>query len=69
MSNEEISPQEERPQRNIWNLVLGLVFLLYGSFRLYQKSQAVETDNFGIILAIGFIAFGIYDLYKYYKGV
>ncbi|GAA4319219.1 hypothetical protein GCM10023115_45510 [Pontixanthobacter gangjinensis] len=69
MNSEEPLEGHEKPQRNIWNLVLGLVFLAYGSFRLYQKSQAVETDSFGIILAIGFIAFGIYDLYKYYKGI
>ncbi|APG60033.1 hypothetical protein [Christiangramia salexigens] len=68
MSNEEFTTEEERPQRNIWNLVLGIAFLGYGSFRLYQKSNSTETDNFGIILAIGFILFGIYDLYKYYKG-
>lgn len=67
MSNEEL--QDDTPQRNIWNLVLGIVFLGYGSFRLYQQSNSVETDNFGIAIAIGFILFGIYDLYKYYKGI
>lgn len=70
MNNQEISTEEEqKPQRNIWNLVLGIVFLGYGSFRLYQKSQLQESDTFGIILAVGFIIFGIYDLYKYFKGV
>lgn len=68
MSN-EVSTPEERPRRNIWNLVLGILFLGYGSYRLYQKSQIAEPDTFGIILAVGFIAFGIYDLYKYYKGI
>ena len=60
---------EERPQRNKWNLILGIVFICYGSFRLYQKLTAIETDNFGTAIAAGFILFGIYDLYKYYKGV
>ena len=69
MSNEEITTHEEKPKRNIWNLVLGIVFVSYGSFRLYQKMQTSETDTFGLILAIGFIIFGIYDLYKYYKGI
>lgn len=63
MSNSEHLPQ----RRNIWNLVLGIAFLGYGSFRLYQHSTAAETDTFGLILSIGFIAFGIYDLYKYWK--
>ncbi|SDS15686.1 hypothetical protein [Christiangramia echinicola] len=69
MNNEELSSQEEQPKRNIWNLVLGIVFIGYGSFRLYQKMQTSDPDSFGLILAIGFIAFGIYDLWKYYKGV
>lgn len=71
MNNQEISTEEEeqKPQRNIWNLVLGIVFLGYGSFRLYQKLQSQESDTFGIVLAVGFIIFGIYDLYKYFKGV
>ncbi|HKJ49757.1 MAG TPA: hypothetical protein VJ973_11735 [Christiangramia sp.] len=69
MNNEELSTQEEKPKRNIWNLVLGIIFIGYGSFRLYQKMQTSESDSFGLILAIGFIAFGIYDLWKYYKGV
>lgn len=69
MNNEELSGEEQQPKRNIWNLVLGIAFLGYGSFRLYQKLQMSESDNFGIILAIGFILFGFYDLYKYYKGV
>lgn len=69
MNNEELSTEEHQPKRNIWNLVLGIAFLGYGSFRLYQKLQLTESDNFGMILAIGFIIFGLYDLYKYFKGV
>ncbi|SDR65848.1 hypothetical protein [Gramella sp. MAR_2010_147] len=69
MNNQEIETQEQKPQRNIWNLILGILFLGYGSFRLYQKTQLQEPDNFGIIIAVGFIVFGIYDLYKYFKGV
>ncbi|MGA8854846.1 MAG: hypothetical protein WB492_11780 [Christiangramia sp.] len=69
MSNNEIGSGEEKRERNIWNLVLGIVFLLYGSFRLYQKTQTADDDSFGMILAVGFIIFGIYDLYKYFKGI
>lgn len=55
-------------KRNIWNLVLGLVFLGYGSFKLYGLSNSTEEGNtLDLILAIGFVAFGIYDLWKYYK--
>ncbi|CAL67303.1 membrane protein [Christiangramia forsetii KT0803] len=69
MHNQEIDTENQQPKKNIWNLVLGIVFLGYGSFRLYQKTQLQESDTFGIILAVGFIIFGIYDLYKYFKGV
>ena len=69
MSDQELNTGEAKPQRNIWNLVLGIIFLLYGSFRLYQKSQIEEPETFGIIIAVGFILFGIYDLYKYFKGI
>lgn len=58
--------EHERPPRNTWNLILGIVFLGYGSARLYQRLKNSEDDTFGIILAIGFIIFGIYDLYKYF---
>lgn len=57
-------------KRNIWNLVLGLVFLGYGSYKLYELSNSIENGGtLNLILAIGFIAFGIYDLWKYYKAV
>ncbi|TRO65374.1 hypothetical protein [Christiangramia sabulilitoris] len=69
MNSDEIKTGEERPTRNKWNLILGILFLAYGSYRLYQKLQIPDDDNFGMILAVGFIFFGIYDLWKYYKGV
>ncbi|PTX42306.1 hypothetical protein C8P64_2734 [Christiangramia gaetbulicola] len=69
MNNEELNTGDPGVQRNKWNLILGILFLGYGSFRLYQKLQMGETDAFGILLAVGFIGFGIYDLWKYYKGV
>ncbi|MCG9973197.1 hypothetical protein [Christiangramia crocea] len=68
MNNEETVTEEQKPKRNIWNLVLGIVFLGYGSFRLYQKAGVSDSDTFGILLAIAFIIFGIYDLYKYFAG-
>jgi hypothetical protein len=57
-------------KRNIWNLVLGLVFLGYGCFKLYGLSNSTKEGNtLDLVLAIGFVAFGIYDLWKYYKAV
>ncbi|MFO7719624.1 MAG: hypothetical protein R6W85_04195 [Gillisia sp.] len=66
--NEKIN--EVPKKKNIWNLVLGLLFLIYGSYRLYVLSENnFQDDTLSLILAIGFIAFGLYDLWKYNKGL
>lgn len=57
-------------KKNIWNLVLGIIFLAYGCYKLYVLSQNnFQDDTLGLILAIAFIAFGLYDLWKYNKGL
>ncbi|MBZ9731076.1 hypothetical protein LB467_15380 [Salegentibacter sp. JZCK2] len=56
-------------KRNKWYLILGILFLVYGIYRLYTHLTAAEIDNFGLILAVGFIIFGIYDLFRYFKKV
>lgn len=59
-----------RPGRkNIWNLVLGLIFLLYGCYRVFTLYEDIEGNTLSFILAIGFIVFGLYDLWKYQKGL
>ncbi len=67
--SEQLPENREAKNRNIWNLVLGILFLGYGSFRLWQKFQMETQDTFGILLAVALIGIGIYDLYKYFKGV
>ena len=56
-------------KRNKWYLILGIIFLVYGTYRLYTHLTAEVTDNFGSILAVGFIVFGIYDLFRYFRKV
>ena len=56
-----------KPIRNKWKLILGILFLAYGSFRLYQNSRSPDAETFDFVLATGFILFGIYDLYKYFN--
>jgi len=56
-------------KRNIWNLILGIIFLGYGTYRVYTLSSDFNENILGFILAIAFIGFGIYDLWKYYKGM
>ncbi len=74
MENNTPTPHNETndtpPQKkNIWYLVLGILFVGYGSFRLYTLSSDIENNVFGFVLAIAFIAFGFYDLWKYNKGL
>ncbi|APU69201.1 MAG: hypothetical protein VX712_01515 [Bacteroidota bacterium] len=67
--SENATENQPVKNKNIWNLVLGILFLGYGAFRLWQKTQMEETDTFGVLLSLVLIGIGIYDLYKYFKGV
>ncbi|PRX43327.1 hypothetical protein [Salegentibacter salegens] len=64
-----MSNLNEGGRRNKWYLILGILFLVYGVYRLYSHLTAEETDNFGSILAVGFIVFGLYDLFRYFRKV
>lgn len=54
-------------KRNILNLIIGIAFLSYGSYRLYYYYSGEELSNFRLIIAIGFVILGAFDLYKYFK--
>jgi hypothetical protein len=62
---------QRRPtgRKNIWNLILGIIFLGYGSYRLYVLSASPDAETLSYILAVAFVIFGLYDLWKYYKGL
>ncbi|CAN5387974.1 hypothetical protein BH23BAC2_BH23BAC2_21800 [soil metagenome] len=65
----EMEKNNPPSRKNIWNLILGILFVGYGSYRLYSLSNDIEGNVLGFILAIAFIAFGFYDLWKYNKGL
>ncbi|HSI69343.1 MAG TPA: hypothetical protein VK941_03860, partial [Gillisia sp.] len=67
----ETTPQESRTResrvreskptgrKNIWNLILGIIFLGYGSYRLYVLSVSAEGgETLSYVLAIAFVIFG-----------
>lgn len=58
--------QEKKNYSSILNLVLGLFFLLFGCYRVYKYLNN-EVNTFRFILGIGFIAYSILILYKYFK--
>ncbi|WP_339875524.1 hypothetical protein [Olleya marilimosa] len=50
------------------NLILGIVFIAYGVFRIYQHLNENLTPNtIRLIIAIAFIGSGGYSIYKYFK--
>lgn len=55
------------PRRNYLNLFLGIAFLGYGGYRLLSFVNGAEYTTFRIIIALGFIILGAFDLYKFYK--
>jgi|TARA_R110000751_G_scaffold307915_2_gene435359 hypothetical protein len=56
-----------QPKNNILNLILGIVFIAYGAFRIYQYLNGNLTPNtIRFIIAIAFIGSGGYSLYKYF---
>jgi hypothetical protein len=56
------------PKRNYFNLVIGVAFLGYGGYRVFTFLNGAEYSAFRIIVALGFILLGAFDLYKFYKG-
>lgn len=54
------------PRKNYFNLVLGIAFLGYGSYRIYTFLTGAEYTTFRLIVAIGFIILGAFDLYRFF---
>lgn len=59
--------QDSPRKRNYLNLVVGLAFFGYGSYRLFTIFTGGDYSNFRLIIAIGFVVLGALDLYKFFK--
>lgn len=55
------------PRRNYFNLFLGIGFLGYGSYRLFTFLTGAEYTTFRIIIAVGFVILGGFDIHKFFK--
>ena len=55
------------PRKNYFNLILGIGFLGYGTYRIYTFLTGAEYTTFRIIIAIGFMILGGFDLYKFFR--
>ena len=56
-----------RQDRNYLQLFLGLIFIGYGTYRLYTFSQGTYHPVYRIIIVSGIILFGGWDLYRFFK--
>lgn len=58
----------DRPGRkNYFSLIIGLGFFGYGVFRLFTFYQGAPYSTFRMIIAVGFILLGGWDLYRYFN--
>lgn len=55
-------------RKNIFNLIFGIGFLGYGSYRLYTFIEGAPYTTFRLIITIGFIVLGCIDLFRYFRG-
>lgn len=56
-----------RQDRSYLQLVLGIVFIGYGSYRLYTFFHGTFPPVYRIIVVGGILLFGAWDLYKFFR--
>ncbi len=60
--------QDTPKQKNVFNLLLGLIFIGVGGFRVYTHYfTEVTYSNLRLILSILLIGLGINSFYRYFK--
>lgn len=62
-----MEPGNSPKKRNIFNLIIGLAFVGYGTYRLFTYFRGTEYSTFRLVISVGFVILGIYDLYKFYR--
>lgn len=56
-----------RQDKNYLQLVLGLIFISYGGYRIYTFFHGAYHPVYRIIVVCGIILFGGWDLYRFFK--
>jgi hypothetical protein len=54
-------------RRNYLNLIVGIAFMAYGSYRLLTFWNGAAYTTFRIIIALGFVILGIWDIYRFFN--
>lgn len=55
------------PRKNYLNLLIGVVFFGYGGYRLFTFFNGADYSTFRLIIAVGFVLLGGWDLYKFFR--
>jgi len=58
---------ENRNPRKNWDFMIGIALVLFGSFRLYQRTLAESGWDYRAILTILFIAYGGFLIYRHFQ--
>ncbi|MFD2564873.1 hypothetical protein [Aquimarina rubra] len=59
--------EENKMPRKNWDFMIGIALVLFGSFRLYQRTQAGSEWDYRIILTVSFIAYGGFLIFRHFQ--
>lgn len=59
--------EDSTPAKRYFNLLIGIAFLIYGSYRLFTFFTGAAYNTFRIIVAIIFVMLGAWDIYRFFK--
>ena len=59
--------ENKKPTRKYYDLMIGTILILLGSFRLYNRIKQNSEIDFRVILTVLFIIYGVYLIFKYLK--
>lgn len=57
----------QHPKQRTFDLVFGLLFLVLGSYRMFQLYSGVAFSKFKIIFGVFMLVLGVFKLYAYIK--
>ena len=58
--------ENNKQPKNSFHLIMGILFIAFGGFRLYQQfNTSSEINTFRLILAIAFVGYGGFRVYTY----
>ncbi|WP_299249215.1 hypothetical protein [uncultured Aquimarina sp.] len=59
--------EEDQLPRKKWDFMIGIALVLFGSFRLYQRTRTEAAWDYRAVLTILFIAYGGFLIYRHFQ--